>query len=188
MSCQSPARKLSDEQQAQVCGILSVGCDRQTAADFIGCSLADICQAMQQDSEFLASVLRAEASAELSHMRNVQAVAKDKKEWRASVWWLESRSPERFARRSGAVTARQLKAFVKILVDTLSSEVTDADDRRRIIVRLQAIGESVDQMLRDAQINAADIAATATESVDTAAGNVPENHFAAGLLGSHDKD
>ena len=32
--------RLSDDQKDQICGILSVGCDRETAADLLGCSLA----------------------------------------------------------------------------------------------------------------------------------------------------
>jgi hypothetical protein len=149
MTCELIAVELTDEQKGQVCGILSVGCDRQTAADYIGCSLADIRRTMQRDPQFLASVRRAEASVELNHMRNVQELASSKKDWRASVWWLERRSPERFARRSpGAVTARQLKAFVSILGDALKHEVHNAEIRQ-VIARLVAvpIGE---QMLRDA--------------------------------------
>src|SRR5687768_13729973 len=90
---------LTDEQKSQIRGILSVGCDRQTAVDYVGCSLADIRRAMLEDAAFMADVRRAEAGIELMHMRNVQEAAEKKKEWRASVWWLEQRSPERFARK-----------------------------------------------------------------------------------------
>ena len=60
---------------------------------------------MLRDADFAAEVRRAEAPVELSHMRNVQNAAQDGKNWRASVWWLERRSPERFGPRgAGTVT------------------------------------------------------------------------------------
>jgi hypothetical protein len=154
MTCQLIPSELTDEQKGQIYGILSVGCDRQTAAYFVGCSLADIRRAMEQDATFAAGVCRAEAGAELNHMRNVQQAAKDEKHWRASVWWLERRSPERFGPRGpGVVTARQLKAFVEILADVLREDVRDADERQQILARLNALGSSADQMLRDNQLN-----------------------------------
>jgi len=165
MTCELIAVKLTDEQKGQVCGILSVGCDRQTAANFVGCSLVDIRRAMQQDAQFAASICHAEALSELSHMRNVQQAAKDAKNWRASVWWLERRSPERFGKRgAGVVTSRQLKAFVAILVDILSEDIHDAADRQRLAARLQSIGDTVDQILRDAGSDASDAAASAGPS------------------------
>jgi hypothetical protein len=142
---------LTDEQKAQVCGILSVGCDRQTAADYVACSLADIRHAMQQDAAFMADVCRAEAAIELTHMRNVQEIATGKKEWRASVWWLERRSPERFARKAGTLTSRQLKAFVTFLTEVYREEVRDEADRERLIARFNRLVEMLEQMLADSQ-------------------------------------
>lgn len=140
---------LTVQQKIEVCSILSVGCDRQTAADYIGCTLADLRRAMGADAAFLASVRQAEAGIELVHMRNVQQIATKKPEWRASVWWLESRSPERFARRAGTITPRQLRAFVAVLCDAVQQNVQNADDRARVIARLTTLAESVDQWLRD---------------------------------------
>jgi hypothetical protein len=142
---------LSDEQKSQIRGILSVGCDRQTAADYVGCSLADIRRTMLEDGAFMADVRRAEAGIELMHMRNVQEAAEKKKDWRASVWWLEQRSPERFARKVGTMTARQLKAFTAMLLDIYREEVRDAADRERLIARFTRLMETIEQMLADAQ-------------------------------------
>jgi hypothetical protein len=144
----SPATsELTAEQKGQIYGILSVGCDRETAANFIGCTLADIVRAMRSDADFNASVRRTEASAELQHMRTVQNAAKDEKNWRAAVWWLERRSPERFGSRSaGIVTSRHLKAFLTLVGDCLNSEIRDAADRERVIVRLKEIQSMVDDL------------------------------------------
>jgi hypothetical protein len=151
MRCELIPIELSEEQQAQVCGILSVGCDRQTASDFLGCSLGDLRRAMRQNSTFAAQVRRAEARAELSHMQIVHESSSEKKNWRASIWWLERRSPERFARRAGAVTSRQLKAFVAILVDIFGDEIRDVEDRQRVGARLNRVVDSLEQILRDSQ-------------------------------------
>jgi hypothetical protein len=157
MACELFFSELTDEQKGQVCGILSVGCDRQTAANFVGCSLAGIRRTMQQDAMFAADICRAEAGAELNHMRNIQKAAKDEKHWRASVWWMERRSPERFGPRgAGVVTARQLKAFTEILVEALREDVRDENDRQKIVARLTSLACSVDQMLRDSQIKVGD--------------------------------
>jgi hypothetical protein len=153
MTCELVPIELTDEQKAQVYGILSVGCDRQTAANFVGCSLADIRRAMQRDPQFAVGVCRAEAGAELNHMRTIQQAAKDEKHWRASVWWLERRSPERFGPRGPrVVTARQLKAFIDVLADTLREEIRTTDDQQRVIARLKSLADSVDRMLRDSQL------------------------------------
>jgi hypothetical protein len=157
VTCEPNSRQLTDEQKGQICGILSVGCDRHTAANFVGCSLADIRRAMQQDATFAADVCRAEAGAELHHMRTVQQATKEEKNWRASVWWLERRSPERFGPRGpGVVTARQLKAFIEILADALREDVRNSDDRQQVIKRLKSLADSVDRTLRDAQMNLGD--------------------------------
>jgi len=145
---------LTHEQQAQVCGVLSVGCDRHTAASFAGCSLADIRRSMRNDSQFAARLQRAEAGVELSHMRTIQEAGKDPKNWRTSVWWLERHAPERFGPRSaGAVTARQLKAFIAILADVINGGETSPIDRAQIIERLKIFSESIDRLLRDQRMH-----------------------------------
>lgn len=152
MSCEAKQLQLTADQKGQITGVLSLGCDRQTAAHIVGCKLSDLRRTQQQDAEFAASIRRAEASAELNHMRNVQEAAKKESNWRASVWWLQQHSPERFAHRGpGVVTARHLKAFVAILDEVLKENVRNDDDRQRISARFQSIVESADQLLRDMQ-------------------------------------
>jgi predicted ATP-dependent protease len=139
--------ELTAEQKGQIYGILSVGCDRETAANFIGRSLADIVRAMRQDADFSASVRRTEAAAELNHMRTVQNAAKDEKNWRAAVWWLERRSPERFGSRgAGTVTTRHLKAFLSFIGDCLNTDIHDATDRERVLARLKQHQSIVDDL------------------------------------------
>jgi hypothetical protein len=150
MTCELLATELAAEQKGQIFGILSVGCDRETAAAYVGCSPADIASAMRQDISFANTVRRTEAAAELAHMRNVQQAGKDVKNWRASVWWLERRSPERFGARSpGTITARHLKTFIQMLSNNLNSDVRDPDDRQRVLDRLEHIQHFIDDLTDD---------------------------------------
>lgn len=152
MTCEFTSSELTDEQQGRVFGILSVGCDRQTAADYVGCSLADFRREMERHPSFASDVCRAEAGAELNHMRIVKEASQEEKEWRAAVWWLERRSPERFGRRAaGAVTARQLKEFIGILVEILGEEVPSDELRQKVVARLESLAQSVERVLQDIQ-------------------------------------
>jgi hypothetical protein len=78
----SPHIKLTPEQQGKIFGVLSIGCDRETAANVIGSTLADFGRAMRGDPEFAKSVRRTEAMAELGHMRSVHEASKDPRNWR----------------------------------------------------------------------------------------------------------
>jgi hypothetical protein len=149
MTCQLISVVLTDEQKGQICGILSVGCDRETAANFVGCSIPDIGRLMQEDPAFAANVRRAEAGTELGHMRNVQQAAKEAKNWRASVWWLERRAPERFGRRgAGEVTFRQLDAFMEIVADILTDAIHEPDNRQRVLAKLNQVVTMLGEAIR----------------------------------------
>ena len=65
-----------DEQQKQrICGIVNVGCNLATAAKQVGCSVEAIRNETSRDRRFAAAIRRAEASHEITHMRNVYAAA-----------------------------------------------------------------------------------------------------------------
>jgi hypothetical protein len=140
---------LTDEQKGQICGILSVGCDRETAANFVGCRTADISHAMMRDRAFAAHVRRTEAGCELGHMRTVQEAAKEPKNWRASVWWMERRAPERFGPRgAGQVTLRQLDEFLNVVAEVVCDEIECQDGQRRVLARMGEAIRELDQLVR----------------------------------------
>jgi hypothetical protein len=142
------ASPLTEEQMVQICSILSVGCDRETAAGIAECSVADIRRAIAELPQFAIKVRRAEANAELRHMNNILNATKDGKYWRASVWWLERRSPERFARRpAGAITSHQLKQAVVAWSEVLQQEFDSPADQQRISTCLEEITESIELLL-----------------------------------------
>jgi hypothetical protein len=141
---------LSDEQKNNICLYLSAGCDREAAAKLAHCSHWELHSAMTRDTAFAEKARHAEGASELAHVRNVQNAAQDVKNWRASVWWLERRSPERFGRRdAGTVTTRQLKAFVAQLVAIVIEELHDAGDRQRIVDRFDELIKTLDQLIFD---------------------------------------
>lgn len=167
---------LTDLQKAEVFGVLSAGCDREAAADYIGCSLADLQSVLRNDAEFLTRVRRTEASAEVTHMQAIVAFAREKKDWKASVWWLERRSPERYGRRTpGVITERQLKSFISVVGEVIR-DVASTDDRQRVIAKLQNLAEAIHDTLRDTTFDVAGLltddgsrsAADAIDAIDDA--------------------
>jgi hypothetical protein len=169
MTCEQVSG-LTDEQRGTILGILSVGCDRQAAADYVGCSLSEFRRAMKQDAEFLKQVCHAEASVELKHMSVVWEAIKDAKNWKTSVWWLERRHPERYGgRTAGVVTSRQLKAFVAMLYDVLEEEIQETAARQRLGHRLDSLVRAVDELMCDERESQLDVARPMVASLSDAA-------------------
>ncbi|MEM9187016.1 MAG: hypothetical protein AAGB00_11020 [Planctomycetota bacterium] len=134
----------SADQKREVCTIAAVGCDRQIAARYLGCTMADLQRAIQSDASFARSLEQAEAGAELVHMKNLKDAAQEEKNWRASVWWLERRSPDRYGRRDArSVTPTQLQKFVEALGRIIAEEVHYAEDRDRLLSRLEELLQEV---------------------------------------------
>jgi hypothetical protein len=148
---------MTSDQQHDLCAILSVGCDRQTAVDFIGCSLAALRSAMRNDPYLTARMRRAEAGAEIAHMTNIKEAALAKKDWRISAWWLESHAPERFARRAGSITTRQVRTFIAILNDVLQEILVRPEDRERLVARLRSLSADVESLLHGDATNVIDL-------------------------------
>ncbi|MEM8944125.1 MAG: hypothetical protein AAGD11_03000 [Planctomycetota bacterium] len=110
---------------------------------------------MQSDEEFYRRLLRAEATPEFNHMRNVYNAAKDEKHWRASVWWLERRAPDRYARQlPETVTAAQLRNFVDELSAAIVGEVENDQDRERMLARLVSIAKGLREAALDPSMEA----------------------------------
>src|SRR5438128_2011358 len=99
MSAMDDEQPLSDDQKRELCLITQLGCDRITARNYLAVSAEQLRAELQRNAEFARQLARAEAAAELQHMRNVHQASQADKNWRTSVWWLERRAPERFGRR-----------------------------------------------------------------------------------------
>jgi len=125
--------------------IVLIGCDRETASKYLGCTLGQLQGALRQDPQFAKQLARAEATPEFIHMRNLHNAAKDEKHWRVSVWWLERCAPERYARRNpDSISAAQLRQIIKQLANAIAGEVASRDDRQRLLARLANIARDVE--------------------------------------------
>jgi hypothetical protein len=84
-------------------------------------------------------------------MTNILKATKDGRFWRASAWWLEQRSPERFGRRApGVITPRQLDQALTAWHELLKQRFTSAADKQRVDACMAEIATSFDLLL-DAQ-------------------------------------
>jgi hypothetical protein len=132
--------RLSELEKNEMASILLLGCDRTTARNFLGLAAIALRAELGRDEDFARRLLRAEATAEIHHMRNVHHAAKDEKNWRASVWWLERRAPERFGRRDGqGMTQSQFREAVEELAKVMVQEVSSCGDRTRLVERLRQV-------------------------------------------------
>jgi hypothetical protein len=108
--------------------------------DFIGCTARDLHGSMKHDPEFAVQVRRTEAANEVAHMRSLHEAAKDPKNWRISVWWLEMRSPDRFKPRNASYpTLPQLEEFLNVLGQIIGEEVESEDDQTRVMNRMMEL-------------------------------------------------
>ena len=160
-------KPVTEEQQREFAAMLGIGCDSETAGKFLGIALDQVHTTREVDPAFDSRLLRAEATAEFNHMRNLHEAAKDPKNWRVSVWWLERHAPERFAQRApGTLTTRQIHRLIDKLSQTIAEEVTHFQDQQRLLTRFAEIidgigGEGVAEV--SAQLSAAEDAADSHE-------------------------
>lgn len=102
MNAVDPGAQSNEMSARDVVAAVRLGCDRATAARCAGWTMAQLDRRLAADEDFRREIERSEAVLELSHLRNVQAAAKDEKNWRASVWWLERSMPARYGKRGAA--------------------------------------------------------------------------------------
>jgi hypothetical protein len=136
---------LNDWQKAKILDVMRLGADRATACHYVGVDAGQLQAEMTASEEFSRAVLRAQAEAELKHLGNIHRASQDEKHWRTSAWWLERRA----AGRASGVTAAEALAQVAELVDVLAgiivAEVPEAAVQRRLIERLLAALEGVEE-------------------------------------------
>lgn len=138
-----PLPGLNDEQRRTLCSYLTVGCDLETAARLVRSTRFEVLREAEADPAFAFDLRAAEAAAELAHQHNVQLAGRQEKHWRASAWWLERRSPERYAARPPhALTARELEAFIAELVGIIRDELGNSPAVGRLLRRLEDQGHA----------------------------------------------
>jgi hypothetical protein len=134
---------LDPVKRREILAILSVGCSRATAADYVGCSVSTIQKTAERDPAFAEELRRAESRAEIALLQAIQRAAKKEQYWRAAAWALERTKPELFApRRPQTITHRDLEKFLQTLVDLLV-EFLPERSRKQFLKRLEGLVASL---------------------------------------------
>jgi hypothetical protein len=135
---------LDDVKKKEIVAILSQGCSRRRAAQYVGCSPSTIRRTALRDPPFAEALMRAEAQSEITCLTSVRKAGKKEQYWRAAAWVLERRYPEAYAlRKPGTVTVEQLIDVLKQVADILMDETEDPQVRQRIRRRVHALGRGL---------------------------------------------
>ena len=109
-------KPISEIKQREILALLSVGCSRRTAARYVNCTQKAIDELARTNPDFAEKLRKAEANLEIESIRNMFNAAKQEKNWRASAWVLERKSPQEFLKRKPNVIPSEL-------LDTLLSRI-----------------------------------------------------------------
>lgn len=128
---------LDEYKRREILAIVSVGCSRRTAARYVGCSVSTIQNTAERDPSFGDRLRRAEQSAEVGYMRNIQKAAAKEQYWRAAAWALERINPDDFApRRPDALRIDEAVRLLMELTEILVEEIPAARYRKAVLRRV----------------------------------------------------
>ena len=140
----STVERLTEWQRRKLCEVILLGCDRATACHYVSATPEQLQAEIARDEGFGRELVRAEAQAEVRHMGNVHTAAKNEKNWRTSVWWLERRGQERRETEGNGPTERHLRELVQAIGQAIVAEVADVAVQRRLLERIFQIMTGVD--------------------------------------------
>lgn len=133
---------MTPTQKQQIIAAAAIGCDRDTAAAYAGIDVDTISAAAAEDETFARDLRRAEATAEINHLRTIHNAVQDPKNWRAAVWYLKSRSPERYDRKQHTINDDELAEFVAKLMEALDDLVPE-QSREELARRIDRLVSAV---------------------------------------------
>ncbi|MBR5161448.1 MAG: hypothetical protein IKW80_07440 [Thermoguttaceae bacterium] len=120
--------------------LLSVGCSRRTAARYVNCTQKAIDELAQANPDFAEKLRKAEANLEIESIKNMFNAAKQEKNWRASAWLLERKSPEEFQKKKpDVIPAGLLDTLLNRIVTLLIEECPAAVQRKGLLKKLDVI-------------------------------------------------
>jgi hypothetical protein len=141
----SDEQTLTDWQKAKILDVMRLGADRETACHYVGAAPGQLQAEMTANEEFSRAVLRAQAEAELKHLGNIHRASQDEKNWRTSAWWLERSAVGRTSGAAAAEPLAQVAELVDVLAGIIVAEVPEPAVQRRLIERLLAAVEGVEE-------------------------------------------
>ena len=80
----------------KIVAIISMGCSRRTAAQYVGCDRKTIQNTAERNEKFAEKLDRAQSQAVVTHVKNINSAAKKAQYWRRRPG-LERLNPEEFA-------------------------------------------------------------------------------------------
>ncbi len=133
-------KPISEIKQREILALLSVGCSRRTAARYVNCTQKAIDELAQKDPGFAEKLRRAEATMEIESIKNMFNAAKQEKNWRASAWLLERKSPQEFLKKKpDVIPAGLLDTLLNRIVTLLIEECPAAVQRKGLLKKLDVI-------------------------------------------------
>lgn len=125
--------------QRMLINALTIGADINTAAQFIGLHYQELNRLLANHPDLARDIDRAQATAEINHIRTLNEAAKDPRYWRASVFWLKAHNPDQYARPAKQLTKAQIERFTDALFAELAQHFPDE--------QLSAIHDTVERQL-----------------------------------------
>jgi hypothetical protein len=115
-----------------VLGLIRAGADTAIAAAFAGISPETLDQMQATDAALERALRKAGAESTLAHLHNIHEAAKDPRNWRLSVWWLE-RSARQTSDTEGAFSAHAFYAFWADMTHAINRTVSSDTERRELL-------------------------------------------------------
>ncbi len=131
---------ISEIKQREILALLSVGCSRRTAARYVNCTQKAIDELARTNPDFAEKLRRAEANLEIESIKNMFNAAKQEKNWRASAWVLERKSPQEFLKKKpDVIPSGLLDTLLNRIVTLLIEECPAAVQRKGLLKKLDVI-------------------------------------------------
>lgn len=137
-------KPLTEQQVRDVSLVLAAGCDRETAAHFVGCTVEELHRHAQQEPGVEAAMRRAVAGCELSHVRSLQQASRDPRYWRASAWMLERLAPQRYGvRQSDRFSRDEVAQLLAAVSQSIAEVLADEKQRQALLDRIRAVSDKL---------------------------------------------
>lgn len=131
---------LNEVKRKEILAIISVGCNRTTAARYAGCSVSDIRKEIGSNKRFAEELLRAEEQSEIFFLEKIRKAAHKEQYWRAAAWALERRYPGRYANRGAeSLSMEEVEELIGKLAETVTENMESANDRRRLLAKIRRL-------------------------------------------------
>lgn len=135
---------LDGYKRREILAILGVGCSRQVAAKYVGCSVSTIQNTADRDPTFAQKLRRTENASEIGYMENIRNAGRNERYWRAAAWALERLNPEKYGKRGpDVITVDQIRDLMAQFAEIIVEEVPVAKYRKNILRRLEAISDAL---------------------------------------------